>query len=128
MMQEIYSYLQSDQVLSDLLKQSLPTVNKIGVGRANDTKAYPFIVFQSSPFQTEVSHSEYQIKMVIVTQSETELDAITNRLMYLLHTNFQPIKLDSLEIYYSRHMLGGSLIFHPEEQAYEQIMYFNLKK
>lgn len=126
-MLEIYKYLQSDTELSMLLKQSLPKVNKIGVGRANDTNAFPFVVIQSSPYQKEISHSEHQVKVVIATKSETELEAITNRLMDLLHTNFKPIKLDNLSIYHSRHVIGGSLFFHPEEQAYEQVLYFNIK-
>jgi hypothetical protein len=127
MMLEIYKYLQTDLELSSLLKQSLPEVNKIGVGRANDTEAFPFIVIQSSPYQTAVSHSEHQIKVVIATKSETELEAITKRLMELLHTNFKPIKLNNLSIFHSRHVIGGSLFFHNEEQAYEQVLYFNLK-
>lgn len=127
MIKDIYFYLKNDVELSNLLKQSLSKVPKIGIGKADDPKAFPFVVFEPVPYQTFRTHKEYQIRVVIASQDEIELETISNRLIDLLHTDFKPIKINNLDIYYSQHMTGGSLIYHHNEKAYEQIMYFNIK-
>lgn len=123
----IYKYLQSDSTLTELLKQTLPLDNKIGVGRAHNSKAYPLLVIQSSPYDMGVAHEEHQLKVVLATKDEDELEAITKRLMELLHTKFKPIQFDDIRIFHSRHVIGGGLFFHPEDEVYEQILYFNFK-
>lgn len=128
MIQDIFKLLSDDTELATLLDHSFPEKTKVGYVRPVSTNDYPYIVFDISPFDTGNLIKNYRMSIRICCKDEILLEQISNRLIKLLDLDGRKgFKVNNTVVYNSRLLAGGSILFHEEENVFEQIMYFMLK-
>jgi hypothetical protein len=128
MIKDLLKFLSDDTELASLLDHSFPTKTKIGYLRPVKPNDYPFIVYDVSPYNTSNLVNNYRMSIRICCKDEILLEKISNRLITLLDLEGRNgYKVNNLVVYNSRLLTGGSLLFHQEENVFEQTMYFMLK-
>lgn len=138
-MQSIDEYLNTDSELVSLLDHD-PSTQKIKIFRGvpfttptntqeKDTSRiqFPYIVFDSTPFSMDLVKRQYRLKFSIVSDKLYLLENINARLQELLHfRNRKALTINELIIHNSQLVTGGSIFYHEDFKAYEQILYFLL--
>lgn len=128
MIEDILKFLSADVELASLLDHSFPEKNKIGYARPVSPNDYPYIVFDLNPYSTQEVVTNYRMSIRICTEDEILLEKICKRLITLLDMQGRNgFKANNTYIYNSRLLTGGSLLFHEEENVFEQIIYFMMK-
>lgn len=128
MIKDIFKFLSDDFELASLLNHSFPEKTKIGFARPVSPNDYPYVVFDLSPYSTQEVITNYRMSIRICCNDESLLDKISKRLIRLLDLmGRNGFKANNTHVYNSRLLAGGSILFHQDEEVFEQIMYFMLK-
>ncbi|WP_407268966.1 hypothetical protein [Radiobacillus sp. PE A8.2] len=127
MITAVLNYLRSDNELVGMLGHTQGKPRITAYKPEVDLDDYPYIVVTLTPYQMGLATDQYRCEVRIVTDDALKVEKLTKYVTRLLHFRTNPVNnFNNETIYHSRHS-GSGFLFDPEEEIFEQALFFIMK-